>query len=178
MSCSHDQICGWFSNEDRDKYIAWIHLMMSLSYDVVTICIKIIYCRLFLAQMDEDCRLDTWMIIQSCIVEDMMMMSSYLYDDRLFRTYADIPKWWSWWLWCFSHRMWKFYWCGHTLMIHALMQVAGLVVVDRYYEADHTMLLLIMILFRCLVFVINVMYITRCKGHIKTHDVIVCLYLL
>ncbi len=66
--------------------------MMSLSSDVVAICIKIIYCRLFLAQMDEDCRLDTGMIIQSCIVEDMMMMSSYLYDDRLFRTYADIPK--------------------------------------------------------------------------------------
>jgi len=65
-------------------------------------------------------------------------------------------------------------------MIHALIQVAGLVADDRYYGADHTMLLLmfIMILFRCLVFVINIMYIIRCKGHIKTHDVIVCLYLL
>jgi len=30
--------------------------------------------------MDEDCWLDTWMIIQSGIVGDMMMMSSYLYD--------------------------------------------------------------------------------------------------
>jgi len=39
--------------------------------------------------MDEDCWLDTRMIIQSCIVGDMMMMSSYLYDDRLFRTYVD-----------------------------------------------------------------------------------------
>jgi len=29
------------------------------------------------------------MIIQSCIVGDMMMMSSYLYDDRLFHTYVD-----------------------------------------------------------------------------------------
>ena len=58
-------------------------------------------------------------------------------------------------------------------MIHALIQVAGLVADDRCYGADHTMLLLmfIMILFRCLVFV-------RCKGHIKTHDVIVCLYLV
>ena len=65
-------------------------------------------------------------------------------------------------------------------MIHALIQVAGLVAVDRYYEADHTMLLLmfIMILFKCLVFVINVKYIIQCKGHIKTHDVILCLYLL
>jgi len=65
-------------------------------------------------------------------------------------------------------------------MIHALIQVAGLVANDRCYGADHTMLLLmfIMILFRCLVFVINIMYIIRCKGHIKTHDVIVCLYLL
>jgi len=65
-------------------------------------------------------------------------------------------------------------------MIHALMQVASLVAVDRFYGADHTVLLLmvIMISFRCLVSVINVMYIIRCKGHIKTHDVIVCLYLL
>ena len=37
----------------------------------------------FLAQMDEDCWLDTGMIIQSCIVGDMMIMSSYLYDDRI-----------------------------------------------------------------------------------------------
>jgi len=46
-------------------------------------------------------------------------------------------------------------------MIHALIQVAGLVAVDRCYGVDHTVLLLmfIMILFRCLVFVINVMYI-------------------
>ena len=65
-------------------------------------------------------------------------------------------------------------------MIHALTQDAGLVADDRCYGADHTILLLmfIMILFRCLVFIINVMYIIRCKGHIKTHDVIVCLYLL
>lgn len=71
-------------------------------------------------------------------------------------------------------------WYGHTLMIHALIQVVGLVADDSCYGADYTMLLLmfIMILFRCLVFVINVMYIIRCKGHIKTHDVIVCLYLL
>ena len=42
--------------------------------------------------MDEDCWLDTWMIIQSYIVGDMMM-SSYLYDDRLFHMLidADIP---------------------------------------------------------------------------------------
>ena len=33
--------------------------------------------------------LDTWMITQSCIVGDMMMMSSYLYDDRLILTYVD-----------------------------------------------------------------------------------------
>jgi len=65
-------------------------------------------------------------------------------------------------------------------MFLALMQVAGLVTVDRYYEEDHIVLLLmfIMILFRFLVSLINVMYIIRCKGHIKTHDVIVCLYLL
>ncbi len=31
-------------------------------------------------------------------------------------------------------------------MIHALMQVADPVVVDRYYEVDHTVLLLIFIL--------------------------------
>jgi len=30
-------------------------------------------------------------------------------------------------------------------------------------------------LIRCLVSVINVMYIIRCKGHIKSHDVVVCL---
>ena len=65
-------------------------------------------------------------------------------------------------------------------MILALIQVAGLVVVDICYGADHTvsLLMFIMILFRCLVSIINVMYIIRCKGHIKTHDVIVCLYLL
>ena len=57
------------------------------------------------------------------------------------------------------------------LMIHALIQVAG----DICYGADHTvsLLMFIMILFRCLI-----MYIIRCKGHIKTHDVIMCLYLL
>ena len=56
-------------------------------------------------------------------------------------------------------------------MIHALIQVAG----DICYGADHTvsLLMFIMILFRCLI-----MYIIRCKGHIKTHDVIMCLYLL
>jgi len=39
--------------------------------------------------MDEDCWLDTWMIIQNYIVGDMMMMSSYLYDDRLFHMLID-----------------------------------------------------------------------------------------
>ena len=65
-------------------------------------------------------------------------------------------------------------------MIHALIQVVGLVTIDRCYGSDHTvsLLMFIMILFGCLVSVINVMYIIRCKGHIKTHDVIVCLYLL
>jgi len=61
--------------------------------------------------MDEDCWLDTWMIIQSYIVGDMMMMSSYIYDDRWFHMLidADIPKLMilgscrSGWLWCFSH---------------------------------------------------------------------------
>ena len=49
-------------------------------------------------------------------------------------------------------------WYGHTLMIHALIQVSSLVANDRCYGAEHTMLLLmfIMILFRCLVFVINI----------------------
>ena len=143
--------------------------------------------------MDEDCWLDTWMIIQSCIVGDLMMMSSYLYDDRFFHTYVD---WYSQlmilgpcrsgWLWCFSHMIeWfriyrilfkRMSWYRHTLMIHALIQVVG----DRCYGADHSvsLLMFIMILFRCLVSVINVMYIIRCKGHTKTHDVIVCLYLL
>ena len=133
---------------------------------------------------------DTGMIIQSCIIEDMM--SSYLYDDRLFRAYVDwcrssllliLVPCRSGWLWCFSHIIEWFYilckrmsWYGHTLMIHALIQVAG----DRCYGADHTvsLLMFIMNLFSCLVSVINVMYIVRCKGHIKTHDVIVCLYLL
>ena len=66
------------------------------------------------------------------------------------------------------------------LGIHALIQVVGLVTIDRCYGSDHTvsLLMFIMILFGCLVSVINVMYIIRCKGHIKTHDVIVCLYLL
>ena len=50
----------------------------------------------------------------------------------------------------------------------------------RCYGANHTvsLLMFIMILFRCLVSVINFMYIIRCKGHIKTHGVIVCLYLV
>ena len=44
--------------------------------------------------MDKDCWLDTWMIIQSYIIGDMMMIS-YLYDDRLFHMLidADIPNW-------------------------------------------------------------------------------------
>ena len=124
------------------------------------------------------------------IVGDMMMMSSYLYDDRLFHMMidADILNWWYLVLadldgYVVSH-IWIecewFCWYRHTLMIHALTQDAGLVADDRCYGADHTILLLmfIMILFRCLVFVINVMYIIRCKGHIKTHDVIMCLYSL
>ena len=115
------------------------------------------------------------------------MMSSYLYDDRLFRAYVDwcrssllmiLGPRRSGWLWCFSHMIEWLYilckrmsWCGHILMIHALIQVAG----DICYGADHTvsLLMFIMILFRCLI-----MYIIRCKGHIKTHDVIMCLYLL
>ena len=32
---------------------------------------------------------DSWMTTQSCIVGDMMMMSSYLCDDRLRLTYVD-----------------------------------------------------------------------------------------
>ena len=161
---------------------------MCLSYTVVAICIKIIYCRIVLGtSMDEDCWLGTWMIIQSCIVGDMMMMSSHLYDDRLFRAYVDwcrssllmiLGPRRSGWLWCFSHMIEWLYiickrmsWCGHILMIHALIQVAG----DICYGADHTvsLLMFIMILFRCLI-----MYIIRCKGHIKTDDVIMCLYLL
>ena len=51
-------------HKDKKKY-----LMMCLSYTVVAICIKIIYCRIVLGtSMDEDCWLGTWMIIQSCIV--------------------------------------------------------------------------------------------------------------
>ena len=113
---------------------------------------------------------------------DVMMMSPYPYDDKLFHAYVD----WhrssllmihgpcrSGWLWCFSLMIEWLYakGCGHILMIHALIQVAD----DICYGADHTMLLLmfIMTLFRCLI-----MYIIRCKGHNKTHDVIMCLYLL
>ena len=134
--------------------------------------------------MDEDCWLDTW------IVGDMMMMSSYLYDDRLFRTYVDWCRYSklmilgpcrSGWLWCFSHMIEWF--CIYRILFkrmsrygHTLIQVAG----DRCYGANHTvsLLMFIMILFRCLVSIINVMYIIRCKGHIKAHDVIVCLYIL
>ena len=71
--------------------------MMSHSYAIVIICIKIIYYSYDAGTyMDEDCWLDTWMIIQSYIVGDMMMMSSYLYDDRLFHMLIDayIPNWW------------------------------------------------------------------------------------
>ena len=63
--------------------------MMSHSYAGVIIFIKIIYYSydarflLFLAHMDEDCWLDTWMIIQSLLIVGDVMMSSYLYDDRI-----------------------------------------------------------------------------------------------
>ena len=58
--------------------------------------------------------LDTWMIIQSCIVGDMMMMVSYLCDDRLLLTYVDwcrcsqlmiLGSCRSWWLYDI---MWMF----------------------------------------------------------------------
>lgn len=111
--------------KDKKKYIAWILLMMSLSHVVIIICIKIIYFRIVLGTyMDEDCWMDTWMIIQRCID-----------DDRLFRAYVDwcrssllmiLGPYRSGWLWCFSHMIEWFYiickrmsWCGHTLMIHA-----------------------------------------------------------
>jgi len=54
----------------------------------------------------------------SCIDGDMMMMRSYLYDDRLFRTYVDwwrcfhlmaLGSWRSGWLWMS--------WCRSTLML-------------------------------------------------------------
>ena len=152
--------------------------MMSHSYAIVVICIKIIYYSydagflLFLAHI--------WMRIVGWI-------HGWLFKITLLET------WWWWvltymmigcficwlmilgscssgWLWCFSHMIqceWFFIyrilfkrmsWYGNTLMIHALIQVAGLVANDRCYGADHTMLLLmfIMILFRCLVFVINI----------------------
>ena len=72
-----------------------LYLMMSLSYAIIVICIKIIYYSYDTGTyMDEDCWLDTWMIIQSYIVRGMMMMSSHLYDDRLFHILidADIPN--------------------------------------------------------------------------------------
>ena len=113
-----DQICGWCLHgdfrKDKKKYIAWIHLHV-----VITICIKIIYCRIVLGTyMDEDCWLNTWMIIQSCINGDMLMIRSYLYNDRLFRTYVDWCRYSqlmilgpcrSGWLWCFSHMIEWFY---------------------------------------------------------------------
>jgi len=166
--------------------------MISHSYAVFIICIKIIYYSydarflLFLAHIWM--RIVGWMFIQSCIVGDMMMMSSYLYDD----TYVDWCKYSqlmilsscrSGWLWCFSHMIeWEFYskeWVNADIPWW-FMQVVGLVAVDRWYGADHSVLLLmfILILFMCLVSVMNAMHIIRCKGHIKTHDVIVCLYIL
>jgi len=116
---------------------------------------------------------DTGMIIQSCIVEDMMMMSSYLYDDRLFRAYVDwcrssllmiLGPCRSGWLWCFSHMIEWFYilckrmsWWGHTLMIHASCwsSCCWQILWSRSYSVVADIYL------RWLVF---------------SHDVIVCLY--
>ena len=73
--------------------------------------------------MDEDCWLDTWMIIQSCIVGGLMMMKSYLYGDKLFCTYVD-------WCRCFllmalgscrSGWLWMS-WCRSTLLLTDTMK--------------------------------------------------------
>lgn len=123
-----DQICGWSSNGAymvifiRIRRSTYLEFTSSLIDDESLICfcrhmhkdhILQLWCRIPIVlgtYMDEDCWLDTWMIVQSCIVGDMMMMSSYLYDDRLLCTYVD---WYSQlmihgpcrsvWLWCFTH---------------------------------------------------------------------------
>jgi len=102
---------------------------------------------------------DTWMTTQSCFVGDMMM-SSYLYDDRLILTYVDwcrcsqvmmlgSCRTWCWWngyggftsdimwmisWWCFKRMSWHL--CS-DIPVTGLFQVANMEMVVHKFHKDY-----------------------------------------
>ena len=135
-------------HKDRKKYKAWIHnfitwwwvthmllstyntIMMQDSYS--SWCshgwgLLLLYSAIY-------SMLDAWMITQSCIVGDMMMMISYLYDDRLILTYVDWCRYSQVMILGWYIRSCRFWWDGYGIFhiwYNVNDSVANIDVVDR-----------------------------------------------
>jgi len=116
------------SHMDEDCYYWWYQ-------EILTKYLELKVCWIHSAM------LDTWMITQSCIVGDMMMISSYLYDDI-------IHSWKFMIMFKINRMSWYLYASipCHRLMISTVMDIYRSLVwmlLTDAYGGDHTLCMIV-----------------------------------